>query len=282
MHSWSQRRLWRSALCGRSVKYVTTRYHLTCPPPEHLTQRLDDVCTVLHLIFNEGYAATSGNRHIRSELCDGAIRLFRVLLSLMPNETEVIGLGALMLYADSRRNARTAYDGVLIMLDEQDRSLWNGAEIAEANALLARAGPYRDAGPYQLQAQPVTKPNERWSLDFVSEHAKHRAKISSADDRRRFLSRMYCNRSRLFFDRRTRCDRTYAKCNCARSLRVYLRQDARMVGSDSSLAALYRSGKTYAERQCRELQRSTPRRTPQRTCIPNDLPCASRNRGMAT
>ena len=109
------------------------------PPPEHLTQRLDDVCTVHYLIFNEGYAATSGNRHIRSELCDEA--------------NDVMGLGVLMLYADSRRNARTAYDGVLIMLDEQDRSLWNGAEIAEANALLARAGPYRDAGPYQLQAQ---------------------------------------------------------------------------------------------------------------------------------
>ncbi|MGH7728863.1 MAG: RNA polymerase sigma factor [Vulcanimicrobiaceae bacterium] len=123
------------------------------PPAQHLPQRLDDVCTVLYLIFNEGYAATAGDRLVRRELCDEAIRLFRVLLGLMPNEPEVLGLGALMLYADSRRDARTGPDGRLIVLDEQDRSLWNRAQIAEANGLLARAARHRDPGPYQLQAQ---------------------------------------------------------------------------------------------------------------------------------
>ncbi len=123
------------------------------PPAERLPQRLDDICTVLYLIFNEGYAATSGDLVVRRELCDEAIRLCRVLLTLMPNEPEVMGLGALMLCADSRRDARTAPDGTLITLDAQDRSLWNRGEIAEANALLIRAARYRDAGPYQLQAQ---------------------------------------------------------------------------------------------------------------------------------
>ncbi len=123
------------------------------PPPQHLPQRLDDVCTVLYLIFNEGYAATSGDQLVRRELCDEAIRLCRVLLALMPNEPEVMGLGALMLYADSRRDARAAPDGTLIMLDDQDRRLWNHAHIAEADALLARAERHRDPGPYQLQAQ---------------------------------------------------------------------------------------------------------------------------------
>jgi RNA polymerase sigma-70 factor, ECF subfamily len=123
------------------------------PPPERLPQRLDDVCTVLYLIFNEGYAATAGDRLVRRELCDEAIRLCRVLTSLMPSEPEVMGLLALMLYADSRRDARAAADGSLITLSAQDRSLWNHAQIAEANALLEGAERHRDPEQYQLQAQ---------------------------------------------------------------------------------------------------------------------------------
>jgi len=123
------------------------------PPAKQLPQRLDDVCTVLYLIFNEGYAATAGDRLVRRELCDEAIRLCGVLGSLMPNEPEVMGLLALMLYSDSRRDARVAADGALITLGEQDRSLWNHVQIAEANALLGGAERHRDPGQYQLQAQ---------------------------------------------------------------------------------------------------------------------------------
>jgi len=122
------------------------------PPAPRLPERLDDVCAVLYLIFNEGYAATAGDRLVRRELCDEAIRLCRVLASLMPQEPEVMGLLALMLYHDSRRETRVAPDGSLVTLGEQDRSAWNHAKIAEANALLAQASRHRAPGPYQLQA----------------------------------------------------------------------------------------------------------------------------------
>jgi len=84
------------------------------PPASRLPERLDDVCTVLYLIFNEGYAATAGDRLVRRELCDEAIRLGRVLASLMPQEPELMGLLALMLYHDSRRDARVGPDGALV------------------------------------------------------------------------------------------------------------------------------------------------------------------------
>lgn len=122
------------------------------PPAQQLTERLDDVCTVLYLIFNEGYAATGGDRLVRRELCDEAIRLARILASLMPQEPELMGLLALMLYHDSRREARTAPDGSLITLRDQDRSRWNAAEIKEAEHFLSRATRHRVPGQYQLQA----------------------------------------------------------------------------------------------------------------------------------
>jgi RNA polymerase sigma-70 factor (ECF subfamily) len=122
------------------------------PPAARLAERLDDVCAVLYLIFNEGYTATAGDRLVRRELCDEAIRLGRVLASLMPQEPEVMGLLALMLYADSRREARVALDGSLVTLADQDRSVWNHAKIAEANELLAQAMRHRAPGPYQIQA----------------------------------------------------------------------------------------------------------------------------------
>ncbi|HEY5257026.1 MAG TPA: sigma-70 family RNA polymerase sigma factor [Candidatus Baltobacteraceae bacterium] len=134
-------------------KIRETRIPFEVPAPERLPQRLDDVCTVLYLIFNEGYAATSGDRVVRRELCDEAIRLCRVLATLMPAEPEVLGLLALMLYADSRRDARVAPDGSLVLLAEQDRDRWNREQIAQANAALDEAGRHRVLGPYQLQAR---------------------------------------------------------------------------------------------------------------------------------
>ena len=122
------------------------------PPAEQLAERLDDVCTVVYLVFNQGYAATAGDRLIRHELCDEAVRLGRVLDALMPQEPEVMGLLALMLYHDSRRDARIAADGSLVTLGEQDRTRWDAAKIAEANRLIARAAQHGLVGPYQVQA----------------------------------------------------------------------------------------------------------------------------------
>jgi RNA polymerase sigma-70 factor (ECF subfamily) len=122
------------------------------PPEPRLAERLDDVCSVIYLIFNEGYAATSGERLIRAELCTEAIRLARVLATLMPQEPEVMGLLALLLYHDSRRGARTDAGGGIVTLATQDRSLWDRTAIAEANGLLAAAARHRSIGPYQLEA----------------------------------------------------------------------------------------------------------------------------------
>jgi RNA polymerase sigma-70 factor, ECF subfamily len=122
------------------------------PADARLAERLDDVCTVVYLIFNEGYAATSGERLVRAELCREAIRLARVLAQLMPQEPEVMGLLALLLYHDSRRGARTGAAGELLTLGAQNRALWNHDAIAEADALLYAAARHRSVGPYQLEA----------------------------------------------------------------------------------------------------------------------------------
>jgi RNA polymerase sigma-70 factor (ECF subfamily) len=122
------------------------------PPAARLPDRLDDVCRVIYLIFNEGYVASSGDRLVRTELCSEAIRLARLLGQLMPAEPEVLGLLALMLFHDARRHARTGTGGRLIVLAEQDRSTWDHAAIDEANRVLQRAARHRAIGPYQLQA----------------------------------------------------------------------------------------------------------------------------------
>jgi RNA polymerase sigma-70 factor, ECF subfamily len=122
-------------------------------PPDHLLpERLRSVLAVLYLVFNEGYAATAGSDHVRGDLCDEAIRLGKLLAVLMPDEAEVLGLLALMLLQDSRRTARTGPDGELVLLEDQDRSLWNRNRIDEGLRVLQRAATLRRVGLYQLQA----------------------------------------------------------------------------------------------------------------------------------
>jgi RNA polymerase sigma-70 factor (ECF subfamily) len=122
-------------------------------PPDHLLpERVPDVLRVLYLVFNEGYAATSGDALVRSELCVEAIRLAKLLCVLMPDEPEALGLLSLMLLQDSRRAARTGPDGELVLLADQDRSRWDRARIDEGLRVLRRAESRRRPGRYQLQA----------------------------------------------------------------------------------------------------------------------------------
>jgi RNA polymerase sigma-70 factor (ECF subfamily) len=122
------------------------------PPLSALHERLDGVQSVLYLIFNEGYVSTGGASLVRAELCSEAIRLARILADLLPDEPENLGLVALMLLHDSRKLARASAGGDLITLEDQDRSLWNRAQIEEGIALVHRALMRRSPGPYQLQA----------------------------------------------------------------------------------------------------------------------------------
>jgi len=122
------------------------------PPGPERPERLGAVLHVLYLIFNEGYASTSGPSLQRGELAAEAIRLARMVHRLLPDDGEVTGLLALMLLTDARRPARTGPDGGLIPMAEQDRSLWNAGYIAEGVALITDALPRGATGPYQLQA----------------------------------------------------------------------------------------------------------------------------------
>ena len=121
------------------------------PSPAELPDRLNAVLQVIYLVFNEGYFASSGESVTRSDLSGEAIRLGRLLAELLP-EPEVLGLLALMLLQESRRAARTSLTGDLILLEDQDRALWNRDQIAEGKALVERALSSRRLDPYTLQA----------------------------------------------------------------------------------------------------------------------------------
>jgi RNA polymerase sigma-70 factor (ECF subfamily) len=122
------------------------------PPDHELQDRMRGVLTVVYLIFNEGYAASEGDRLTRGELCDEAIRLGRMLVKLMPDDAEALGLLALMLLHDARRDARTDAAGRYVALDEQDRSRWDRGRVREGERALEAAIRLRRPGPYQLQA----------------------------------------------------------------------------------------------------------------------------------
>jgi RNA polymerase sigma-70 factor (ECF subfamily) len=133
------------------AKIRDARIPYQVPSPAELPDRLDTVLRVIYLVFNEGYSASSGESLTRSDLSDEAIRLGRLLVELLP-EPEVMGLLALMLLQESRRVARTSLTGELVLLEDQDRSLWNRDQIAEGKALVKRALSSRRFGPYMLQA----------------------------------------------------------------------------------------------------------------------------------
>jgi RNA polymerase sigma-70 factor (ECF subfamily) len=122
------------------------------PPAELLPERLGGVLRVLYLVFNEGYTASSGDALIRRELSAEAIRLARVLASMLPDEPEATGLLALMLLHDARREARVSETGDLVLLEDQDRARWDAARIDEGQALVAGAMAMGRPGPYQIQA----------------------------------------------------------------------------------------------------------------------------------
>ncbi|HEY7030079.1 MAG TPA: RNA polymerase sigma factor [Thermomicrobiales bacterium] len=122
-------------------------------PADHaLPERLRSVLATLYLIFNEGYSPTAGDVPLRPELSTEAIRLGGLLVALMPDEPEAMGLLALMLLHDARRDARFSPHGDLVVLEEQDRARWNRPEIDEGTVLVQRALRYRRPGPYQIQA----------------------------------------------------------------------------------------------------------------------------------
>ena len=122
-------------------------------PPDHLLpERLGSVLAVIYLIFNEGYAASAGDALVRQELCAEAVRLGRVLAELMPDEGEALGLLALLLLHDARRQGRVGPGGELVLLEEQDRGRWDLAKIGEGVDLLDQAIRRSPPGPYRLQA----------------------------------------------------------------------------------------------------------------------------------
>jgi RNA polymerase sigma factor (sigma-70 family) len=140
----------RISRAKQSIRAAGGRFEM--PPEPERTERLRVVLHVLYLMFNEGYIASSGPHLQRGELTREAIRLTRAVHALVPGDGEVAGLLALMLLTDARRLARTAADGTLVPLAEQDRSRWNRADIDEGTALITAALAHAALGPYQLQA----------------------------------------------------------------------------------------------------------------------------------
>ena len=134
----------------KKIRQANIPYRI--PPASELPDRLPAVLAVVYLVFNEGHTATGGDALARGELCEEAVRLARLLAELMPDEPEVLGLLALVLLSDARRAARTAPDGSIVLLADQDRSRWDHDRITEGADLVDRALRRRTPGPYQLQA----------------------------------------------------------------------------------------------------------------------------------
>ncbi len=122
------------------------------PGPVDRAERIAAVATAIYLMFNEGYAATGEGAHVRAPLCEEAIRLVRLVLRLFPSEPELLGLGALVLLQHARASARLDQDGAIVLLEDQDRSLWDRDRIDEGLALLDKAIRHARPGPYQVQA----------------------------------------------------------------------------------------------------------------------------------
>jgi RNA polymerase sigma-70 factor (ECF subfamily) len=122
------------------------------PGPVERSERLGAVAAMIYLLFNEGYSASGGEAHVRAPLCEEAIRLARLLLKLFQSEPEIMGLMALLLFQHARAPARLNADGTIVLLDDQDRSLWDRKMIAEGLALLDKAVRHRRPGAYQVQA----------------------------------------------------------------------------------------------------------------------------------
>ena len=137
----------------RAKKRVTAeRIPFETPGAPERAERLGAVAAVLYLLFNEGYSATGGSAHVRVPLCDEAIRLARLLLRMFPSEPEILGLTALMLLQHSRSKARLDAQGAIVLLEDQDRGLWDQGRIGEGLALLDKALRHARPGPYQVQA----------------------------------------------------------------------------------------------------------------------------------
>lgn len=139
-------------LVRAKAKIRDARIPYRVPADADLPERVRSVLAVVYLVFNEGYAASSGDRLVREDLCAEAVRLGRLLVELMPDEPEAVGLLALMLLTESRRPARSGPEGELVPLDEQDRGLWDRELIAEGQALVRRCLRRGSPGPYQIQA----------------------------------------------------------------------------------------------------------------------------------
>jgi RNA polymerase sigma-70 factor (ECF subfamily) len=139
-------------LVRAKAKIRDARIPYRVPGEAELPDRLRAVLAVVYLVFNEGYAASAGDRLVRDDLCAEAVRLGRLLAELMPDEPEVTGLLALMVLAGSRRPARTGPGGSLVPLAEQDRSRWDPDLVAEGQALVRRCLRRDQPGPYQIQA----------------------------------------------------------------------------------------------------------------------------------